>query len=269
MKDNTYCYYNRQNNSLIFTKNTPSSKFWDELWDSNDFVEQIENIDLFIVKWTRRYLSKGTRVLDGGCGRGSKVYSLYKAGYNAFGIDFAHHTIKKIKKNISYLDVMEGNLLHLPFSDNCFDGYWSLGVIEHYYRGYDKIIKEMRRVIRPGGYLFMTFPYMSPFRRFKVKHRFYDDLPNGFDPLEDNFYQFALDDKKVIDELNRYNFRLVNKVSHDGLKGIKDEIKMSKPILQLIYDSRKTTIQFIRKSMNLLLTRKFGHIILLVLKNCK
>jgi len=49
----------------------------------------------------------------------------------------------------------------LNFPDHYFDGYWSLGVIEHFYKGYDEIIHKIYRVLHPGGFLFLTVPEMS------------------------------------------------------------------------------------------------------------
>ena len=40
--------------------------------------------------------------------------------------------------------------------------------IEHFIDGYDAILSEMYRVIKEGGYLFLTVPSMSIIRKVKA-----------------------------------------------------------------------------------------------------
>ena len=65
--------------------------------------------------------------------------------------------------NIKFSDVK-----HLFLEDNSVAGYWSLGVIEHFWDGYSEISNEMLRVIKPEGFLFITHPYISSLRRLKI-----------------------------------------------------------------------------------------------------
>ena len=107
------------------------------------------------------------------------------------------------------------------------DGYISVGVIEHFWDGYDEIILEMSRTVRQGGYIFVSFPYMSPLRRFKNKLRLYQrDNSNGVNLDKNTFYQFALNPKTVIKKFKENNFVLIETYSFDGIKGFKDEIRI-------------------------------------------
>ena len=40
----------------------------------------------------------------------------------------------------------------LNFEDSYFDGYWSLGVIEHFIKGYDDIIEEEKYLFNEYGF---------------------------------------------------------------------------------------------------------------------
>lgn len=50
---------------------------------------------------------------------------------------------------------------HLSFGDDSFDLVYSISVIEHIHGNYLKAVREMARVTRPGGYLYLTFPVSS------------------------------------------------------------------------------------------------------------
>lgn len=85
----------------------------------------------------------------------------------------------------------------------------------------------------------------------------------------DKFYQFALDHKKVIDDLNCLGFTLKDQVPFDGIKGFKDEVSLFKKPLQRLYDYNGTN-QFItklKKYFDMLFKPLASHCILLVFQN--
>jgi hypothetical protein len=54
---------------------------------SYDFHDIILRGDRFVVKETRRVLSRGACVIDAGCGIGATVYDLSSEGLKAYDID--------------------------------------------------------------------------------------------------------------------------------------------------------------------------------------
>jgi hypothetical protein len=93
---------------------------------------------------------------------------------------------------------------------------------------------EMARVIRPGGHLFLSFPYMSPVRRLKARLGLYPSFAGGEEPR--GFYQFALNASIVGLEFENYGFRLRSLKALSGLKGCKDEIAVLRRPLQALYN---------------------------------
>jgi len=262
-------YYLPKKQALVYSFKKASPEYWDGLWKGNDFAAKLKKEDRIIVNTTKRYLRSGSRVLEGGCGRGNKVYSLHKSGFDAFGIDYAPQTIAFIKKEAPELKVCEGDVRDLPFEDGFFDGYWSLGVIEHFFEGYDDIANEMFRVLKPGGYLFLTFPCMNILRRAKARWGKYDPLPRSFDPDENNFYQYALDVGLVVSDLKKIGFQLKQKSGRNGIKGLKDEVAILKPSLQRIYDSRSFPIRIIKRLIDISFLWFCGNSALLVMRKSK
>ena len=111
----------------------------------------------------------------------------------------SHLTGTIVKKYAPELKVCIGDVGELPFKNRYFDGYWSLGLIEHYYYGFESMLKEMYRVLRPSGYLFLTFPSMNMLRSMKARLGKYEIVPKDYNPNTDNFFQFALNADDVID----------------------------------------------------------------------
>jgi len=258
-------YLDISKKQLIFTYAEPNKIFWDLHWKiGNDTKNKILNTSkTFVSDITKRYLKPEAGViLEGGCGNGIHVASLVNNGYKCVGVDFAEGTVKKINQYIPELDIRIADIRKLPFKNNYFIGYWSIGVIEHFWGGYKKISLEMLRVLKNEGYLFLTFPYMSFLRKFKSKLGFYK-LWNGQKPAD--FYQFILNSKSVIKDFQKIGFKLVKTISFDGIKGAKDEIKFIRPLMKRLY-SNNIFISSIRKIINVFITPIAGHVLILVLR---
>jgi len=145
-------YYDKKNNRLVYINNKATDEYWDEHWENDNFEKLVRiKSNKFIETNTNKYLKKGDKILEGGCGRGQNVYLLQHIGYECIGLDYAKNTVELINKKIPEIDVRLGDVRKLDFEDNSFDGYWSLGVIEHFYNGYDDIANEIYRVLKLGG----------------------------------------------------------------------------------------------------------------------
>lgn len=260
-------YYDKKNNRLVFTGQRATSEFWDKQWNVQQFKKSILSglKNRLIIKTTRRFIrpNKNMRILEGGCGNGQFVYAFDKLGYNSYGVDYAENTICKTLKIFPDLKISCGDINKLNFYGNYFDGYWSIGVIEHFIDGYKPSIDEMKRVIKPGGYLFITFPYLSLLRKLKIKLGKYPEISMESVDRE-SFYQFALDYNSVINNIAHLGFRLIKKRSFAGTKGLKDEIKFFRPIFQKIYDSDNIFLKILNYGMSVFFSPLCGHSILLV-----
>jgi ubiquinone/menaquinone biosynthesis C-methylase UbiE len=259
-------YYDPRSRKIVYCLRQASPVFWDEHWNTKHFSQLVRSKNSLIVKYTSRYLTVGSKLLEGGCGRGNIVYSLHEVGFDAYGIDWARETLAMTKRYVPELKICVGDVRCLPYKKHFFDGYWSLGVIEHFYDGYDEIAKEMFRVIRKDGYLFLAFPYMHPLRKIKARMGCYPKLPKGFDAASKDFYQYALDETRTLKNLQYMGFDLVFRTPLDGVKGLKDEVAFISPLLQRIYDSRSIPGRVLKRLLNLVLAPWCGHSILMIFK---
>lgn len=63
-----------------------------------------------------------------------------------------------------------------------------------------------------------------------------------------------------------FNFELLEQVRYDGIKGLKDEIKLIRPFLQKIYQSHNWLIRIVKYVLNTLTNPIAGHMCFMVFK---
>ena len=224
-------YYDQKRKALCYFQKEANPEYWDNHWNLENLASIIKSTKNHqVISILKKHLpnEKGL-ILEAGCGTGVVVHAMKYQGYSSVGIDFAKNTIKKIKESVSEIDVRFGDVRKLPFKDQEIACYISLGVIEHFWEGYDSIIKEAHRVLKRGGYAIISFPYMSPLRKIKTFLSLYPKLRKS--KTNDNFYQFALDHNKVIKNLDEYGFQLIEKQYNNGMKGFRDEIPLFKELM--------------------------------------
>ena len=93
-------------------------------------------------------LVPGGKALDIGCREGHQSEWLKKHGYEVESVDVeTSYRFGKI------LDVNNG----LPYDENLYDLIWCSEVLEHLKQP-DFVLSEMRRVLKPDGFLILTTP---------------------------------------------------------------------------------------------------------------
>jgi SAM-dependent methyltransferase len=93
------------------------------------------------------------RVLDIGCGNGRFVFFKRPSCGQLVGIDAGSHFVSE---SLATVDLARGDVRVLPFADESFDKAFSLDVLEHLSEeGVVRMLDEARRVLRPGGLLFL------------------------------------------------------------------------------------------------------------------
>ncbi|RLL48206.1 demethylmenaquinone methyltransferase [Oceanobacillus piezotolerans] len=106
----------------------------------------------------RMQVKQGSTALDVCCGTGDWSLALVNAvGKNGevTGLDFSKNMLsvaarKKEQLGIDNLDLIHGNAMELPFEDNSFD-YVTIGFGLRNVPDYMTVLKEMYRVVKPGG----------------------------------------------------------------------------------------------------------------------
>lgn len=108
---------------------------------------------------SKAHLQIGHSVLDVCCGTGKLAMAL--AAYvgttgQVLALDFCENMLIKAQGNIDHtpyqpiIKLMQGNALHLPFTDNSFDCV-TIGFGLRNVSNIQAVLAEMQRVVKPGG----------------------------------------------------------------------------------------------------------------------
>ena len=95
----------------------------------------------------------GDRVLDACCGTGDLAVAALGAGAReVVALDFSAAMLERARRKSSVVTWVEGDLLSLPFGDGSFDAA-TVGFGVRNVEDLDAGLRELRRVLRPGGRL--------------------------------------------------------------------------------------------------------------------
>lgn len=135
--------------------------FWDK--DTENYDQSILNQFREVVKTTK--IKKGMNVLDAGCGvGGGAIYIAKNTGAHVWGVTITPEQIKEAKINAIKLGVQENcefklmDFTKTSFSNNSFDVVFGIESVCHAYPK-AKFLKEMYRVMKPGGILYISDGY--------------------------------------------------------------------------------------------------------------
>src|SRR5262249_3365544 len=105
----------------------------------------------------RANIRQSSSVLDVGIGSGSNLRMLAEMGFShVIGLD-PNPDVIRICQDKGFTSVQEGSISDLPFSSESFDLVLATDVIEHV-QDDATALKEICRVLRPGGYALITVP---------------------------------------------------------------------------------------------------------------
>lgn len=125
-----------------------------------------------------RYVPSGD-VLDCGTGSGDLAHRLVGMGYRVSAVDYDPALCEYDDVDVQQCDIMQG----LPFADESFDALMFTEVIEHMEDPY-KAMRELNRVLRPGGVLVLTTPNYGHIET-RLNFLVGATMPGAFDcPLE-------------------------------------------------------------------------------------
>lgn len=173
-----------------------------EQWETNREAHNPDENGT-IRKWLKSLTEEVTKVLDFGCGGG-----LWRAHFPEFDYngsdqneDMIAHAHKRFPDETEKFTVQQWD--KLSFEDNSFDLVFSSAVLQHNkHPDKERAVKEIARILRPGGYYLMT---ENTFREDNMRHTFpnvnewHEDLDDGYSFTNIGWEKF----------MNKFGFKLV------------------------------------------------------------
>lgn len=135
---------------------------FEKIYENYDKMNSVISFQQHI-KWRNDTMKKmdvhqGSKALDVCCGTADWTIALAEAvgpSGKVVGLDFSQNMLKIGKEKVEGLrlgqaELIHGNAMELPFPDNSFD-YVTIGFGLRNVPDYLQVLKEMHRVLKPGG----------------------------------------------------------------------------------------------------------------------
>jgi SAM-dependent methyltransferase len=145
---------------------------------------------MLTVDFDKLPLKAGTKILDIGCGSGRHTCAASRLDkVTVIGSDISFEEVSEARNRLVDQEdmglqagrmwaILASDITDLPFFDNFFDMVICSEVLEHI-ADQDKAVKEITRVLRPGGDLVVSVPRYLPERICWALSESYHQVPNG------------------------------------------------------------------------------------------
>lgn len=127
-----------------------------------------------IVRRSRHLVRSGGKTLDYGCGSGGLLTHLFREGIACAGLDSSPDSLARVKERFSDDPLLQGTILatSIPnesIQDGTYDLVYFIETIEHILPEYlDAQVRELSRILAPGGYVFVSTPHDEDLQRSHV-----------------------------------------------------------------------------------------------------
>jgi SAM-dependent methyltransferase len=140
--------------------------------DVDDLIAATE-VDEAVLISLENLPGKNARILEAGAGTGRVLRFLVDRGYeNVVGIELNNAAVEEFNRRFPELQMLQGDILAMPFASESFDVVLSYGVVEHFQTlGPVPPLRAMHDVLPPGGLAIVTVPSANVLRRIgDAKH---------------------------------------------------------------------------------------------------
>jgi len=187
---------------------------WEEIFkkDGKVFTKTQEDIPA-LVKVLKKMKIK--RILDLGCGTGRHVIYLSKRGFDVYAFDVSKTGVSYTKKWLKKDKLKAKVIVHsmskkFPYPDNFFDAVISVQVIHHNrLKIVRKTIKEIKRVLRKNGIIFIVVPTS----KMLLNKKFKKIAPGTYvhlDGKEKGVIHYYFNRKKIYEEFRDFKIKNVH-----------------------------------------------------------
>ncbi len=139
---------------------------WDEM-RTNFFSTRIRDSAIEVAE-----IQKGCQAVDLGAGTGFITEALVSAGANVIAVDQSKKMLEELNKKFAFtgsVDSRVGDAEQLPISDRSIDRVFTNMYLHHVEYPY-LAIKEIKRILKPGGRLVITDMEKHDYKFLKIEN---------------------------------------------------------------------------------------------------
>lgn len=155
--------------------------FWNRAAGVKIFTHAI-NFDEF-----DKYADIDSRILDYGCGYGRTLKRLKDLAFSDLtGMDFSEAMVERAKAALPGVSILLCGAGRVPAEDESFDAILLFTVLTCIYKDADQksLIAEMRRVLRPGGILYISDVLLNSDARNKARYEEFEERYDRYGVFE-------------------------------------------------------------------------------------
>ncbi len=192
---------------------------------SADLRASLGEIDVYLFDQLLKGRFDSVRtVLDAGCGSGRNLVYLLRSGFDVFAVDRDAGAVERVRRLAAGLaprlpaeSFQAAEVDALPFEDGSMDVVLSSAVL-HFARNqehFDRMLAEMWRVLRPGGFLFARLA-----TSIGIEARV-EPVSDGRYRLPDGSTRFLMDEARLLDRTERLGAALAEPIKTTNVQNLR------------------------------------------------
>jgi len=161
--------------------NNPGWQYWNDDGKDKKFTVPFKKEEFI------KLIPKDASLFDFGCGYGRILSELQNEGYNnLYGCDFSLPMLKAAGRKINSNGLLQNDGVKIPFKENSFDAVMIVAVLTCIIRDNDqkKLMNEVKRVIKPGGILFIADFLLNTDERNMQRYSFFENKYDKYGVFE-------------------------------------------------------------------------------------
>lgn len=215
-------------------------RYWTDVWKDRDQPPDLTALErreeYKIIRPFLARMPRGGRILDAGCGLGEWTVMFAQQGFDAVGLDLSEPVVEKLKARFPAHQFVRGDIRQTGFEAESFDACLSWGAFEHFESGLGGCLAEARRILRPGGWLFISVPFDNWRHILRDAGRL-ERWDENYDPdagyrQAQRFYQWRLTRPELKRELELHGFRTEIVTPISKLQGVGRWLQWDFPVVR-------------------------------------
>lgn len=193
--------------------------------NTKELNNELGNIDIYLLdQILKARYTKGTKILDAGCGEGRNLIYFLNNGFDVWGIDqnpdairMLHFILGSTYPNCPKDNFKQSSVESMDYDDHTFDLVISSAVL-HFAKShdhFDQMFLEMIRVLKPGGQIFVRMT--SNIGLASVK----DIDIDGCSFLADGSFRYLISREKISNICQEFNLDFVEPIKNTNVNDLR------------------------------------------------